>query len=103
MFFNERKLFALDKKTAKGCKIYTMLKQATRKDRYSFHTPGHKISGWDITELSYSDNLSSPRGCILQAERDIAKILHAHRSFILTDGSTCGVFSMLQAVKSLCL
>ena len=67
----------------------------------SFHTPGHKRKGWDITELAYSDNLSCPQGCILDAERDIAKILGADKSFILTDGSTSGVFSMLHAAVAL--
>ena len=67
----------------------------------SFHTPGHKQKGFDITELSYSDNLACPRGCIAQAEREIAEILGAKRSFILTDGSTSGVFSMLYAAKLL--
>ena len=66
----------------------------------SFHTPGHKVSGWDITELSYSDNLSCPSGCIAAAEQDIAQILGAAKSFILTDGSTCGILSMLYAAKS---
>ncbi len=54
-----------------------------------------------MTELSFSDNLSSPNGCILQAERDIAKILGAYRSFILTDGSTSGVHAMLYAFRKL--
>lgn len=66
----------------------------------SFHTPGHKVGGWDITELSYSDNLSCPTGCIAAAEGDIADILGAAKSFILTDGSTCGVLSMLHAAKA---
>ena len=65
----------------------------------SFHTPGHKRSGWDITELSYSDNLSSPNGCIAKAEQDLSNILDAKQSFILTDGSTAGVLSMLHAYK----
>lgn len=89
-----------DKKTLANCKIYQMLAKQKRK-HLSFHTPGHKASGWDITELSYSDNLSAPNGCILEAERDIAKILSANKSFILTDGSTSGVLSMLYAAKSL--
>ncbi len=67
----------------------------------SFHTPGHKRGKWDITELSYSDNLASPKGCIARAEADIARILGAEKSFILTDGSTSGVLSMLYAAKSL--
>ena len=65
----------------------------------SFHTPGHKQAGEDITELSYSDNLLSPAGVIKAAEEDCARILGAGRSYLLTDGSTCGVFSMLYALK----
>ena len=39
----------------------------------SFHTPGHKKRGGDITELDYSDNLYAPTGVIALAERDIAE------------------------------
>lgn len=77
------------------CHIYRMLQSQGK--HLSFHTPGHKQNGWDITELSYADNLSSPTGCIAKAQKDIAEILGAERSFILTDGSTSGVFSMLHA------
>ena len=65
----------------------------------SFHTPGHKQRGADITELSYSDCLLFPTGVIRAAEEDIARILGASRSFLLTDGSTLGVFSMVYALK----
>ncbi|MDE6274674.1 MAG: hypothetical protein K2L87_06475 [Clostridiales bacterium] len=65
----------------------------------SFHTPGHKKTKDDLTELSYTDNLSSPTGAIARAEEDIARILGADKSFILTDGSTSGVLSMLYAAK----
>ncbi len=85
----------------KDCKIYSMLVGAAKKPHASFHMPGHKASDWDITELSYSDNLSAPSGCIQEAENDIAKILGAEKSFLLTDGSTAGVFSMLYAAKRL--
>lgn len=90
-----------DKETLKKCRIYQMLLENSTKPHLSFHTPGHKVGGWDITELSFSDNLSAPRGCILQAEREIAEILGAAKSFLLTDGSTCGVLSMLYAAKVL--
>ena len=83
----------------KNCKIFGML-AAQDSLHVSFHTPGHKVGGWDITELSYSDNLSCPTGCIAKAEQDIAKVLGAAKSFILTDGSTCGVLSMLHVAKS---
>lgn len=92
--------FFKDKRTRKACHILKML-SAQKSKHLSFHTPGHKQNGFDITELSYSDNLACPRGCIAQAEREIAEILGANKSFILTDGSTSGVFSMLQAAKSL--
>ena len=78
-----------------------MLALQTKKRHISFHTPGHKQKGWDITELSFSDNLSSPHGCIARAQEDIARILGANKSFIITDGSTAGVLSMLFSAKSL--
>ena len=90
-----------DKQVLKSCAIYQMLAKNARKKYIPFHMPGHKAGKWDITELVYSDNLASPHGCIAQAERDIAQILGAHKSFILTDGSTSGVFSMLYAAKLL--
>ncbi len=86
-----------DKRTANKCRIYTMLKRRGR--HLSFHTPGHKRTTWDITELSFSDNLRSPKGCIALAEREIAEILGAKRSFLLTDGSSAGVRAMLYAAK----
>ena len=62
-----------DENTLKNCKIAQML--LAQPHHLSFHTPGHKTAGWDITELAYSDNLSSPVGCIGEAEKEIAKIL----------------------------
>lgn len=88
-----------DENTLKKCKIAQML--LSQPPHLSFHTPGHKTAGWDITELAYSDNLSSPVGCIAEAEKEIAQILGAEKSFILTDGSTSGVLSMLYAAKAL--
>jgi arginine/lysine/ornithine decarboxylase len=41
-----------------------MLNTHAKKKHFSFHTPGHKIGAWDITELSFSDNLISPQSCI---------------------------------------
>lgn len=87
-------------KHTRSCHIYQMLKTSAKKRHVSFHTPGHKRGKWDITELSYSDNLSSPHGCIARAEKDIAEILGAAKSYLLTDGSTSGVFSMLHAAKA---
>ena len=95
------KRFLKNKAVLKDCKIYQVLSESAKKKHLSFHTPGHKIGKWDITELSFSDNLSCPRGCIAEAERDIANCIGAKKSFILTDGSTSGVLSMLYAAKTL--
>ena len=92
--------FRLDKKTRERCVIYKMLREACGR-HLSFHTPGHKIGAWDLTELSFSDNLSSPTGCIQTAQKEIAEILGAAASFLSTDGSTGGIFAILYAAKTL--
>lgn len=79
------------------CHIAQMLR--AQKRHVSFHTPGHKRAGADITELSYSDDLSDPTGVIALAQADAARILGADASFFLTDGSTCGIYCMLFALR----
>ena len=91
----------------KECRILKSIKSG--RGHISFHTPGHKgggalggvlkICAEDVTELSYTDDLSSPYGPITEAQADIAMICGAKRAFITTDGSTSGVLSMLYAVK----
>lgn len=88
--------------------IYDQLKKYAKADK-SFHMPGHKARGdfkskfavapLDVTELSYSDNLLCPKGVIARAQTDIAEILGARRSYIMTDGSSSGVLSMIFAVS----
>lgn len=87
--------------------IYSQLKKYSKVSR-SFHVPGHKAHSnfkskfagapLDVTELSYSDNLACPGGVIAAAQKDIAEILGAEKSYIVTDGSSAGVLSMLYAV-----
>ena len=55
----------------------------------------------DVTELSYTDNLLCPTGVIAAAQADIAQILGANDSFILTDGSSSGILAMIYAVSGL--
>lgn len=84
--------------------IYNQLKKYARVSK-SFHMPGHKgqgefkkmfpVADLDVTELTYSDNLACADGVIAAAQCDIAKILGAARSYILTDGSSLGVFAMV--------
>ena len=66
--------------------------------------PGHKGSGdfksrfkdapIDVTELTYTDNLLNPTGAIAKAQKDIAKICGAVKSYITTDGSSSGVLAL---------
>ena len=88
--------------------IYNQLKKYKKAEK-SFHVPGHKgkgelkklfpVADVDVTELGYSDNLFCPSGVIAKAQEEIAEILGAKRSFILTDGSTCGVLSMMYVLS----
>lgn len=88
--------------------IYSQLKAHAKADK-SFHMPGHKARGdfkakfpiapLDVTELSYSDNLLCPTGIIAKAQSEIAEILGAKKSFILTDGSSSGVLAMMYALS----
>ena len=88
--------------------IYSQLKSYAKADK-SFHMPGHKARGdfkskfpiapFDITELSYSDNLLCPTGIIAKAQKELAEILGAKKSYILTDGSSSGVLSMMYALS----
>lgn len=80
-----------------------------KSDSVRLHMPGHKGRGdnclqqvfaRDITELSFSDNLSNASGVIKQAQEDIAFLTGAKASYILTGGSTLGVLSMVYAVKN---
>lgn len=90
--------------------IYNQLKKYAGAEK-SYHMPGHKsagefkklfpVSDIDVTELSYSDDLANPSGVIMKAQRDIASILGAARSYILTDGSTLGIFAMMYAASRL--
>lgn len=87
-------------------RIYEQLKANQRADK-SFHMPGHKgrgdfklkfpVAPYDVTELSYTDALSSPSGVIAEAQKDIAEILGAKYSYITTDGSSSGVLAIIYA------
>lgn len=71
-----------------------------------FHMPGHKgrgmgafmrpeLAGWDITELSFSDNLHSPNTIIADAQGAYAKRYDAKHTFFLVNGATAGILAML--------
>ena len=89
--------------------IYGAMKSYKSLRPLRMHMPGHKAhrsmlayfkdAAKDITELSFSDCLESPDGVIARAEQDVAEILGAAKSHILTDGSTAGVYALVYLAK----
>jgi len=76
----------------------------------SLHVPGHKngaLSGlpsalraaltYDVTELEGLDDLHEPAGAIEEAQRKLAALYGAERSFFLVNGSTVGNLAMIYA------
>lgn len=71
-----------------------------------FHMPGHKgrgmggffrkdLIGWDVTELSFSDDLHAPEAAIAHAQKECALRFGAAHTFFLVNGSTAGILAML--------
>lgn len=88
--------------------ILSALEKYAEKNPVRFHMPGHKGSeefckifgaAIDVTELSFSDVLSSPNGIIKEAQENIAAIFGARASYIMTGGSTLGILAMVHAMK----
>ena len=93
--------------------IINSLNSHIKKERVSFHMPGHKgkstilknifpkdILSFDVTELDGTDCLAHPDDAILKSETDAAKICGAKRAFYLVNGSSCGILAMFYAYFS---
>ncbi len=70
----------------------------------SFHMPGHKedysffkndILKYDLTEYDNFDNLANPESVIKNTINRIERIFESQKSFILVNGSTCGILATL--------
>lgn len=69
------------------------------------HMPGHKrksgfMSGlgkYDITEVTGFDDLHHPEGIIKETMDHAAQIYGSDRSYLLVNGSTCGILSAITA------
>ena len=75
-----------------------------------FHTPGHQGifsegpfagSSYDITELSFSDNLLFSSGIIAESERQAAEAYKSAGTLYFTNGATAAVLTAVSAVKAL--
>lgn len=71
--------------------------EAVEKMKYKtvFSMPGHKSKDIfdfdyksDITEVIGTDNLLNPEGCILESEREVARVYGVKDSFYMVNGST---------------
>lgn len=83
-----------------------------RKKAIKYHMPAHKsaekfkpffknIYGYDITELSFSDNLHDSDSVIKQTEQKCAEIYGCKRVKISATGSTTGILSAIYAVSNI--
>ena len=79
-----------------------------KEDIYPFHMPGHKrnknflnfnynLYNYDMTEFSIMDNLHDANGIIKNLEENCAKTFGAYKSFILVNGSSCGIIASILA------
>ncbi|UOE55541.1 aminotransferase class I/II-fold pyridoxal phosphate-dependent enzyme [Bacillus sp. CMF12] len=92
--------------------LWDQLKKHASHQPVSFHVPGHKnghLSGGegtdyfkdilklDATELSGLDDLHSPEGVILEAQKLLADLYGVPKSFFLVNGSTSGNLAMVMS------
>lgn len=88
-------------------KLYEKLIQLQRGDYYPFHMPGHKRNleimpkwngyGIDITEIDEFDNLHDAEEILKETMEAIAEFRGAKQSFMLVNGSTCGILAAISA------
>lgn len=88
-------------------KILTVINDYANQSPVRLHMPGHKANvefcrlfggaNSDITELSCVKN----EAAVKEAEKDVAKILGAKKSFLLSDGASMAIFAMLYSVRAL--
>lgn len=90
--------------------ILDRLKEHNKKEKSSFHMPGHKsgraligteldytLWKFDTTELSDTDCLLNPTDIIKRAEEKAAEVYGAKNSFFLVNGASCGILAMFYA------
>lgn len=96
--------------------LVSALKTSAEEAAASFHFPGHNrghaapsslthLIGMkpflhDLPELPELDNLFSPQGPILQAQKEAAELFGASETWFLIGGSTCGIQAAIMATCS---
>lgn len=89
--------------------LVDLLEKYKEEKNISFAMPGHKggkyidkrlkenFFEFDVTELEQTENLHVPKNLLKKSLRDTADFLGAEESYILVNGSTSGIFTMLMA------
>ena len=90
--------------------LYDDLKNYYKNGIYPFHMPGHKRTDiskdniipyfLDITEINGFDNLHSPKSKIKEIENLACELYSVKHSFLLVNGSTCGILSAIRAMTN---
>ncbi len=87
-----------------------LYKKLTELDTLPMHMPGHKRNtalapylsalraDIDITEIDGFDNLHSAEGVLEQINRQASALWGSKRSYMLVNGSTCGLLSAIRAL-----
>ncbi|SHI49960.1 aminotransferase class I/II-fold pyridoxal phosphate-dependent enzyme [Lutispora thermophila] len=94
--------------------ILKSIKEYADSEALPFHMPGHKrgkifnklgleyllenLIEMDTTEVPGVDNLHSPEGAVLEAQRRAAEAFGADYTFFLINGTTSGIYAMILAV-----
>lgn len=87
--------------------LFSKLTAYGESDYYPYHMPGHKrramgtmpfqLARLDITEIDDFDNLHQPEGILLELQQQAARLYGAGESFLLVNGSTCGILSAMSS------
>lgn len=86
--------------------IYEALVRYGEKEIYPMHMPGHKRRDTfsmcnpyaiDVTEVEGTDNLHHPEGIIRELMNQMREIYHTRESYVLVNGSTCGILTAISA------
>lgn len=81
--------------------LMNMLADYAEKNTFRGHMPGHKgrslfdAFAFDITELSFSDDLFNPQAAILEEEKLLAAAAGARHTKMLTGGASLGIACIL--------
>lgn len=83
--------------------LYTALQAHLRKQRASFHTPGHRgrflpkdLYELDLTELPDTDSLFEADSCIARAEEAARELFHSRATFFSAGGCTLCIQAMFR-------